>query len=117
MEKSTKRTYKTAKLRWVKLTKRIGTHPFMRTKINSTASWGPQLRQYDGKSGRNLRARILRVDAPQAAKITTHYCVQLPDRLSKIPPEWRGSHRLLHGQSAVCQQHEGRDENCIPYRD
>ena len=88
VEKSTKRTYKTtAELRWVKLTKRIVTDPFMRTKTNSTASWGPQLRQYDGNVGRNLRARILRVDAPQAAKITARYCVQLPDRLSKIPPE------------------------------
>jgi hypothetical protein len=87
VEKSTKRTYKTAELRWVKLTKRIVTDPFMCTKTNSTASWGPQLRQYDGNVGRNLRARIHRVDAPQVVKITARYCVQLRDRLSKIPPE------------------------------
>ena len=32
VEKSTQRTYKTAERRWVKLTRRIGTDPFMRTK-------------------------------------------------------------------------------------
>ena len=32
VEKSTKTTYKTAEWRWVKLTKRIGTDPYMRTK-------------------------------------------------------------------------------------
>ena len=113
VEKSTKRTYKTAELRWVKLTKRIGTDPFMRTKKNSMASWRPQLRQYDGYVGRNLRARILRVDAPQAANITARYGVQLPVHHSEIPPEWWRSHQL-HGKFAVYQQHEGRDENCIP---
>jgi hypothetical protein len=38
VEKSTKRTYKTAERRWIQLTKRIGTH-----KEPRTASWGPQL--------------------------------------------------------------------------
>ena len=49
-KKSTKRTYKTAERRWVKLTKRIGTDPYMRTKnpawlagdlsfANTTITW------------------------------------------------------------------------------
>ena len=50
VEKSTKRTYKTAELRWIKLTKRIGTDPFMCTQktawiaqdfcfANTTVTW------------------------------------------------------------------------------
>ena len=50
VEKSTRRTYKSAERRWVKLTKRIGTDPFMRTKnqawlagdlsfANTTITW------------------------------------------------------------------------------
>jgi hypothetical protein len=50
VEKSTKRTYKTAERRWMMLTKRIGTDPFMRSKTpvwlagdlsfaNTTVTW------------------------------------------------------------------------------
>jgi hypothetical protein len=68
VEKSTKRTYKTAELWWVKLTnKRIGTDPFMRTKTiawlagelsfaNTTVTWeetcGGEIHQKDVQDSR-----------------------------------------------------------------
>ena len=64
VEKSTKRTYKTAERRWVKLTKRIGTDPYMRTK---NPAWLAGDLSFANNVGRNLCARIPRFDTSQAA--------------------------------------------------
>ncbi len=76
------------------------------------ASWRTQLRQYDGYVGRNLRARILRVDAPQAVNITARYGVQLPVHHLEITPEW-----WRYQQQKAAMKIAYRDETGITVKD
>ena len=89
VEKSTKGTYKTAERRWVKLTRRIGTDPYMRTK---SSAW-------------------LGVDLSFAHTTITwaETCV-----LAFLLESTRHKPPKIY---AVYQQHEGCNENCIPNRD
>lgn len=70
--------------------------PIYAHKKNGMANEGLMFHQYNDNVGRNVRARILRVDTPQIAQVTASYGVQLPVRHQKIPPEWRDSHGF-HG--------------------
>jgi hypothetical protein len=101
VEKSTRKTYKTAEKYWVKLTKRIGTDPYMRTKnpawlagdtsfANTTITWEETCVLAFLESTRHKPRK----------KINAKHSVQLLVRHPKISPRWRGGHRL-HGDFAI----------------
>ena len=69
-------------------------------KKSRMASGGHKFHKHDDNVGRNMRARISRVDAPQTAKINAKHSVQLLVRHPKVPPRWWGGHRL-HGDFAI----------------
>jgi len=108
VEKSTRKTYKTAEQYWVKLTKRIGADHYMRTKnpaglaadisfANTTITWEETCVLAFQESTRRSKT----------AKINAKHSVELPVRHPKIPPKWWVGHRL-HGNFAVYKKHAQR---------